>query len=36
VASLLDDWGLPVLLWQGQFDLKDGPVGNKAWIRRMR
>lgn len=27
---------LPVLLYQGQFDLKDGPVSNQAWIRSLR
>lgn len=24
------------MLYQGQFDLKDGPVSNQAWIRSLR
>lgn len=33
---MLDEWHLPVLLFQGQFDLKDGVRANQAWARRMQ
>lgn len=34
VEKLLEA-GLPVLLYQGQFDWKDGVVSNEAWIRQL-
>lgn len=33
VALLLDEARVPVLLYQGQFDLKDGVMANQAWIQ---
>lgn len=36
VALILDHYRVPVLLYQGQFDVKDGPISNQAWIRNLK